>query len=94
MKDCKTELLSVFSRTTQYLYSLTSTYPARSAVLALRFRISRHRWGIRGASSDNSTDDPDELFACALSPVARLPSADSLPAVFALFASAAALGNK
>jgi hypothetical protein len=93
-KDCKTELLSVFSRTTQYLYSLTSTYPARSAVLALRFHISRRRWGIRGASSDNSTDDPEELFACALSPVARLPSADSLPAVFALFALAAALGNK
>jgi hypothetical protein len=62
-------------------------------VLALRFRISRRRRGIRGASSDNSTDDPEQLFACALSPIARLPSADSLPAVFALFASAAALGN-
>jgi hypothetical protein len=92
-KDYKTELSSVFSRTTRYLYSLTSIYPARSAVLALRFRISRRRWGIRGASSDNSTDDPEELFACALSPVARLPSADSLPAVLAFFASAAALGN-
>jgi hypothetical protein len=63
-------------------------------VLALRFRISRRRWGIRGASSDNSADDPEELFACTLSLVALLPSADSLPAVFALSASAAALGNE
>jgi hypothetical protein len=94
MKDYKTALLSVFNRTTRYLYSLTSTYPARSAVLALRLRISRSRWEIRGASSDNSTDDLEELFACALSPVARLPLADSLPAVSALFALAAALGNK
>jgi hypothetical protein len=63
-------------------------------VLALHFRISQRRRGIRGALSDNSTDDPEELFACALSPVALLPSADSLPAVFALSVTAAALGNK
>jgi hypothetical protein len=62
-------------------------------VLALHFRISRRHRGIRGALSDNSTDDPEELFACALSPVARLPSADSLSVVLALFASATALGN-
>jgi hypothetical protein len=38
-------------------------------------------------------DDPEELFACALSPAARLPTADSLPAIFTLFALGAALGN-
>jgi hypothetical protein len=75
------------------LYSLTDTYPARSAVLALRFRISRRRRGTRGASSDNSTDDPEELFACTPSPVARLPAADSLPAIFSFCALAAALGS-
>jgi hypothetical protein len=93
MKDCKIELLSIFSKTTRYLYILTNTYPAMSAVLALHFRISQHRRGIRGASSDNSTDDPEELFACTLSPVAWLPAADSLPAIFSLCALAAALGN-
>jgi hypothetical protein len=75
------------------LSSLTNIYPARSAVLALRFRISRRHRGIRGASSDNSTDDPEELFACTLSPVARLPAADSLTAILSFCALAAALGN-
>jgi hypothetical protein len=50
--------------------------------------------GIRGASSDNSTDDPEELFACALFPFGLLLSVDSLLAVFAFSAEAAALGNK
>jgi hypothetical protein len=62
-------------------------------VLALRFRISRCRRGTRGASSDNSTDDPEELFACTLSSVAWLPAVDSLPAILSFFALAAALGN-
>jgi hypothetical protein len=74
-------------------YNLTNTYPARSAVLALRFRISRRRRGTRGESSDNSTDDPEESFACILSPVAWLPMADSLPAILSFCALAAALGN-
>jgi hypothetical protein len=38
-------------------------------------------------------DDSEELFACAFSPVALLSSADSLLAIFTLFALAAALGN-
>jgi hypothetical protein len=61
---------------------------------ALRFCISRRRRGIRGASSDHSTDDPEELFACALLSFGLLLSVDSLPAVFAFSAAAAALGNK
>jgi hypothetical protein len=93
MKDCKTELSSVFSKTIRHLYNLTNTYPARSAVLALRFRISRRRRGIRGASSDHSTDDPEELLACTLSPVDWLPAADSLPAILSFCALAAALGS-
>jgi hypothetical protein len=80
-------------RNNSTLYSLTDTYPARSAVLALRFRISRRHRGTRGASSDNSTDDPEELFACTPSLVAWLPAADSLPAIFSFCALAAALGS-
>jgi hypothetical protein len=75
------------------LYSLTDTYSARSVVLALRFRISRRRRGTRGASSDHSTDDPEESSACTLSPVAWLPAADSLPTICSFCALAAALGG-
>jgi hypothetical protein len=82
-----------FQRNNSTLYGLTDTYPARSAVLALRFRISRRRRGTRGALSDNSTDDLEELFACTLSPVVWLPAADSLPAIFSFCALAVALGS-
>jgi hypothetical protein len=57
-------------RNNSTLYSLTDTYPARSAVLALRFRISRRRWGTRGASQI-----PPRMFrrSCLLAPPPQLP---------------------